>query len=484
MAAIKNECDPLSVTNIQIKSESHMQKNSEGKSDCNQCERKFSSKSNLNSHIKSKHEGIKYTCDQCEFKATKSYYIKSHIQQIHETVKNAPFENLDLIKSEQKFKSKVILEEDFQTLYSYACSFCDKKFGNKNEWRKHVSDHRKEQIVRNKEVNQEFCTDPIKSEKEDNIESVKIDYHHCQFCDFFTSSKLLLDNHMISHGLLCNYNKCGAIFKTKEEKRSHMLQIHNFSYKKCNVCKKEFESLRKAKEHRKNAHDSYRVCNFCKIEFESLRKAKEHRRNAHNSYRKCNVCKIELESYKKFKEHRRNAHPFICTSKFLKHRNGCSLHFDNAEQLQQHLIEEKQKRQEEIKNRRALIKCRYCDRCFYSNRNLKRHELTCKHNPDPDPLHQSRKIERKLARQQKCEKCEEFFPNNWKLGRHYRKTGHNTELICACGYRPPGDKFAVKKKYFRVHTRACSAAAKENTAESENVNKNDNIECSNIFVVF
>ena len=43
--------------------------------------------SNLQTHIQSKHEGIKYPCNQCDYQATQQSNLQTHIQCIHEGVK-------------------------------------------------------------------------------------------------------------------------------------------------------------------------------------------------------------------------------------------------------------------------------------------------------------------------------------------------------------------------------------------------------------
>ena len=56
---------------------------------CDQCERQFSTQSNLIRHIQSLHEGTNYACDQCDFKANCQRQLTSHIQSKHESIKYA-----------------------------------------------------------------------------------------------------------------------------------------------------------------------------------------------------------------------------------------------------------------------------------------------------------------------------------------------------------------------------------------------------------
>merc|ERR1711936_696228 len=60
--------------------------NSEGRINCDECEATFSSGSNLYTHKKSKHGGVKFPCTEaeCDYQATQQGNLKRHIQQNHQ----------------------------------------------------------------------------------------------------------------------------------------------------------------------------------------------------------------------------------------------------------------------------------------------------------------------------------------------------------------------------------------------------------------
>ena len=76
-------------TYIPIIDDSHLQKNTEDIFGCDQCQSQFTRRDNLLTHIKSKHEGVKYECNQCEYKFTQQSSLNTHIKSIHEGVKYA-----------------------------------------------------------------------------------------------------------------------------------------------------------------------------------------------------------------------------------------------------------------------------------------------------------------------------------------------------------------------------------------------------------
>merc|ERR1712150_364858 len=55
--------------------------------ECPECGKGFSTKTNMLAHCRSKHEGIKYPCNQCGYQATQQGNLQKHIQSVHEGIK-------------------------------------------------------------------------------------------------------------------------------------------------------------------------------------------------------------------------------------------------------------------------------------------------------------------------------------------------------------------------------------------------------------
>ncbi|VDP71197.1 unnamed protein product, partial [Schistosoma curassoni] len=51
---------------------------------CNQCDRRFGSKSKLNDHIKVAHEGITFPCDECSKIFSSNGALCRHLQSVHQ----------------------------------------------------------------------------------------------------------------------------------------------------------------------------------------------------------------------------------------------------------------------------------------------------------------------------------------------------------------------------------------------------------------
>ena len=50
---------------------------------CNHCGKVFNQKSNLDTHVKGVHMGIKYSCDKCDFEATQKATVVKHVKSKH-----------------------------------------------------------------------------------------------------------------------------------------------------------------------------------------------------------------------------------------------------------------------------------------------------------------------------------------------------------------------------------------------------------------
>ena len=51
--------------------------------ECHLCDKSFRQNSQLQAHIKSVHEGVRYPCNQCSYKAKAQRYLNLHIQSVH-----------------------------------------------------------------------------------------------------------------------------------------------------------------------------------------------------------------------------------------------------------------------------------------------------------------------------------------------------------------------------------------------------------------
>ena len=82
---------------------------------CSLCEGIFKSYNGLKTHIKTKHEKVKYACNECDYKATQPQNLKRHVQKQHE--------------SPVKTKDEMV---------KYVCSVCGYQATQSNNLKRHV----------------------------------------------------------------------------------------------------------------------------------------------------------------------------------------------------------------------------------------------------------------------------------------------------------------------------------------------------------
>ena len=120
---------------MQLVDHSTIQRTSEGFFKCDQCKNKYTTKQSLTTHIKSKHEGVKYACSQCEHQAPTQSSLKTHIKSKHEGVKYACNQcNLQFPLSSSLYTHNRSKHEGVK----YACNQCEHKATHRGSLKVHM----------------------------------------------------------------------------------------------------------------------------------------------------------------------------------------------------------------------------------------------------------------------------------------------------------------------------------------------------------
>ena len=105
------------------------------KYECEQCHKTFSSRSNLNNHKQSVHQGVKYACNQCDYQATKQNHLTVHIQSKHDGVRYA-CSQCDYQATTQN-RLTVHIQSKHEGL-KYACDQCDYQDSYRSNLARHI----------------------------------------------------------------------------------------------------------------------------------------------------------------------------------------------------------------------------------------------------------------------------------------------------------------------------------------------------------
>ena len=151
---------------------------------CDNCEVKFSTKKNLERHIKSIHQGLKFSCHICNYEATttKNWSLHTHIKVMHKAITEAQFK----------------------------CEYCEVEFSIKNSLRVHT-------------------------------ESVHFDAAFpCQNCDYVSANERTLQNHMkTKHGEMPSKHNTTESGLNRHTTKKHLMLAMSYPYP-CSLCEQKF----------------------------------------------------------------------------------------------------------------------------------------------------------------------------------------------------------------------------------------------------
>ena len=176
---------------------------------CDKCSNVFSSRSQLEAHIKNKHTGIEttppdnvfktlkaITCNECGEEFDTKSQLRNHMNRVHQKLEASPMETEEEIERSQERK--------------YICKVCKVERNTQNKLERHLANH-----------------------NDDG------DWF-CESCPFQTNDMKLLKVHM--------------------KEKQHIFDLLQVQEVKCTFCENMFKSKTDMKTHRKEIHKTFRPC--------------------------------------------------------------------------------------------------------------------------------------------------------------------------------------------------------------------------------
>eukprot|EP01083_Nonionella_stella_P234443 825271_1 len=285
--------------------------------ECNVCQIRFVSNSELKKHILSVHEG---KCSLCQKTFSNIANLRRHIQHVHNTTEG----NAVCTLCQEEFSDQSVLNNHSKSVHSNShiqCERCGKMYMSAVTLAHHM-----------REVHGKVLTE--------HVQTVHQHRTVCVVCNSSFSNKSNLLQHVRAiHEKLktfaCEREPCQKSFKTKSELNKHMKYVHDKAKGfKCDVCHKDFQRNYALQLHITRVH-TVRRCKVCQKSFKNKYDLKSHA-IVHSETRRfpCQLCKSAFKHKWTLIEHVKCVHeklrPFKC--------DVCSRAFGRKSDMKKHIL--------------------------------------------------------------------------------------------------------------------------------------------------
>lgn len=234
---------------------------------CPECNKGFESKRGLTQHIDRVHylSNEFHHCDKCEYKTRYRKNLEKHICSFEKPPKppKLPIHVCD--ECGKAFTTRKNLYRHGREVHYGAelfCTQCDYQTKRPQGLREHIARHHT---------------------KSDDTTAKPMPLFTCDHCGYQTNYKQSLKNHIDALHIIAEWkcHLCDFVTSTKKKLREH--QQHHGETFECEVCFKQFPTVKKFKAHTRKGHKSKELkhCEFCKYNTTSSKCFEKHLLNKH-----------------------------------------------------------------------------------------------------------------------------------------------------------------------------------------------------------
>lgn len=222
---------------------------------CEICERVFSNKRMLESHI-NEHKNLReHKCQQCGAGFNNAYKVKAHMMSHNERIFKCT--ECDFAAKTQRTLDSHTLNIHGEVENRFVCELCAKSFKYKITYDCHMRrQHMGEKPFQCFICGKAYYTSGNLNTHVKHAHSTKI--YHCEFtnCGKLFHSELRLKIHLKTHATILRYccGVCGKKFKTDKTLRQHKLIHDTVKRYKCNYCDMRFTQSSGRRGHERLRH--------------------------------------------------------------------------------------------------------------------------------------------------------------------------------------------------------------------------------------
>ena len=285
--------------------------------ECSKCNKKFCVKGQLSFHMKKSHasngkEKQLFCCEYCSKQFKTLPRLKGHINMVHLKIKNFPCEQCD-----KSFFRKYNLQEHSRIEHSdgikkFLCADCGNCYLTSQKLHLHNKTVHGSKNFECDKCHKCFALQRLLNEHVKKAHGVREE--KCPQCDKCFTNKTSVTIHIRSvHATRSHCCKqCNKGFGSTKLLKFHVKSVHGEKSHKCTLCSDMFPTTFRLKSHMEQTHDMSRPfhCLECSKTFNSKELLEHHVARAHEM-RNCEICPHCSKQFSRLK-----AHLLICSVKW------------------------------------------------------------------------------------------------------------------------------------------------------------------------